>query len=263
VTLNLSADDSHLGLPGARRFEPSRGIDQLVTDRRGATTPGTNSSSGNSFVGGGGSYVGGGGSYVGGGGSYVGGGSTTGSQPAYPGQGAYPGQPAAYPGQGTYPPGLPGQPGAPGALVRAACIAFGCYAIGVFQGALSMWFAARAGALFGWAGLETLSLTERNQIKEQERQGWEERRARAEWFEVLFDPRAREAWRKAWFKVLFDRRARPAWFKVLFDRSMLLGGHLEDAWGHLSLHAQAFYASIILFLVATIWMAVWMYIALG
>ena len=92
--------------------------------------------------------------------------------------------------------GKAGQPGAPGALVRAACIAFGCYAIGVFQGALSMWFAARAGALFGWAGLETLSLTERNQIKEQERQGWEERRARAEWFEVLFDPRAREAWRK-------------------------------------------------------------------
>ena len=146
--------------------------------------------------------------------------------------------------------GKAGQPGAPGALVRAACIAFGCYAIGVFQGALSMWFAARAGALFGWAGLETLSLTERNQIKEQERKGWEERRARAEWFEVLFDPRAREAWRKAWFKVLFDR-------------PMLLGGHLEDAWGHLSLHAQAFYASIILFLVATIWMAVWMYIALG
>jgi hypothetical protein len=120
--------------------------------------------------------------------------------------------------------GKAGQPGAPGALVRAACIAFGCYAIGVFQGALSMWFAARAGALFGWAGLETLSLTERNQIKEQERQGWEERRARSEWFNVLFDPRAREAWRKA---------------------------------------TQAFYASIILFLVATIWMAVWMYMPWG
>jgi hypothetical protein len=44
------------------------------------------------------------------------------------------------------------------------------------------------------------------------------RRARAEWFNVLFDPRAREAWRKAWFKVLFDRQPRPAWFKVLFDR---------------------------------------------
>ena len=54
-----------------------------------------------------------------------------------------------------------------------------------------MWFAARAGALFGWAGLETLSLTERDRIKEQERQGWEERRARAEWFTVLFDQRAR------------------------------------------------------------------------
>jgi hypothetical protein len=66
----------------------------------------------------------------------------------------------------TYLAGKAGQPGAPGALVRAACIAFGCYAIGVFQGALSMWFAARAGALFGWAGLETLSLTERNQIKD-------------------------------------------------------------------------------------------------
>ena len=37
--LNLSADNSHLGLPGARRVEPSIGLNQLVTDRRGATTP--------------------------------------------------------------------------------------------------------------------------------------------------------------------------------------------------------------------------------
>jgi len=39
VYLNLSADDSHLGLPGARRVEPSIGLNQLVTDRTGATTP--------------------------------------------------------------------------------------------------------------------------------------------------------------------------------------------------------------------------------
>jgi iron complex outermembrane recepter protein len=37
--LNLSADSSHLGLPGARRVDPSLGINQLVTDRQGATTP--------------------------------------------------------------------------------------------------------------------------------------------------------------------------------------------------------------------------------
>ena len=54
----------------------------------------SNTTSGNTFVGGGSSFVGGGG-------SYVGGGSVTGSQPANPGQaGMYPGQ-------------LPGQPGAP------------------------------------------------------------------------------------------------------------------------------------------------------
>ena len=39
VYLNLSADSSHLGLPGARRVDPSAGLDQLATDRRGATTP--------------------------------------------------------------------------------------------------------------------------------------------------------------------------------------------------------------------------------
>jgi len=37
--LNLSGDNSHIGLPGARRVEPSKGLDQLATDRRGATTP--------------------------------------------------------------------------------------------------------------------------------------------------------------------------------------------------------------------------------
>ena len=37
--LNVTADDQQLGLPGARRVEPSKGINQLVTDPRGATTP--------------------------------------------------------------------------------------------------------------------------------------------------------------------------------------------------------------------------------
>lgn len=37
--LNLSADDQSLGLPGGRRVEPSIGLNQLITDRRGATTP--------------------------------------------------------------------------------------------------------------------------------------------------------------------------------------------------------------------------------
>jgi iron complex outermembrane receptor protein len=37
--LNVTADDQRLGLPGARRVEPSKGINQLVTDPRGATTP--------------------------------------------------------------------------------------------------------------------------------------------------------------------------------------------------------------------------------
>jgi iron complex outermembrane recepter protein len=37
--LTLSADDSWLGLPGARLVDPSIGVNQLVTDRRGATTP--------------------------------------------------------------------------------------------------------------------------------------------------------------------------------------------------------------------------------
>lgn len=37
--LTLSADDQKLGLPGARRVDPAMGINQLVTDRRGATTP--------------------------------------------------------------------------------------------------------------------------------------------------------------------------------------------------------------------------------
>jgi iron complex outermembrane receptor protein len=37
--LNMSADDQHLGLPGARRVDAVTGMNQLVTDRRGATTP--------------------------------------------------------------------------------------------------------------------------------------------------------------------------------------------------------------------------------
>ncbi len=37
--LNLSGDDQHLGLPGARTVDPSIGLNQLLTDRRGASTP--------------------------------------------------------------------------------------------------------------------------------------------------------------------------------------------------------------------------------
>ena len=74
---------------------PGRGVPTNTTNT-------SNTTSGNSFVGGGSSFVGGGG-------SYVGGGSVTGSQPANPGQTGYPGQqPGMYPGQT-----LPGQPGAP------------------------------------------------------------------------------------------------------------------------------------------------------
>jgi iron complex outermembrane receptor protein len=36
---NISGDDQHLGLPGARLVDPNIGINELVTDRRGATTP--------------------------------------------------------------------------------------------------------------------------------------------------------------------------------------------------------------------------------
>lgn len=36
---NFSADDQHLGLPGGRTVDPSLGINQLVTDRRGTNTP--------------------------------------------------------------------------------------------------------------------------------------------------------------------------------------------------------------------------------
>jgi iron complex outermembrane receptor protein len=39
VYLNLSADSSWLGLPGARRVEPSIGLNELITDRAGARTP--------------------------------------------------------------------------------------------------------------------------------------------------------------------------------------------------------------------------------
>jgi len=36
---NISADDQHLGLPGARAVNPALGINELVTDRRGTSTP--------------------------------------------------------------------------------------------------------------------------------------------------------------------------------------------------------------------------------
>ena len=36
---NISGDDQHLGLPGARLVDPNIGINELATDRRGATTP--------------------------------------------------------------------------------------------------------------------------------------------------------------------------------------------------------------------------------
>ena len=37
--LNVTGDDQHLGLPGARLVDPNIGVNELVTDRRGATTP--------------------------------------------------------------------------------------------------------------------------------------------------------------------------------------------------------------------------------
>jgi iron complex outermembrane receptor protein len=37
--LNLSGDDQSLGLPGVRRVNPALGLNELVTDRRGALTP--------------------------------------------------------------------------------------------------------------------------------------------------------------------------------------------------------------------------------
>jgi iron complex outermembrane receptor protein len=37
--LNLSGDDQDIGLPGARRVDPRVGMNQLITNRRGATTP--------------------------------------------------------------------------------------------------------------------------------------------------------------------------------------------------------------------------------
>src|SRR4051812_13894124 len=37
--LTLSGDEQHLGLPGARLVDPSIGVNQLVTDRKGAATP--------------------------------------------------------------------------------------------------------------------------------------------------------------------------------------------------------------------------------
>ena len=37
--LTLSGDDQHLGFPGGRLVDPSTGVNQLVTDRKGAATP--------------------------------------------------------------------------------------------------------------------------------------------------------------------------------------------------------------------------------
>ena len=37
--LNITGEDQHLGLPGARLVDQGAGINELVTDRRGATTP--------------------------------------------------------------------------------------------------------------------------------------------------------------------------------------------------------------------------------
>jgi iron complex outermembrane receptor protein len=37
--LNVSADGQYVGLPGARRVEPSIGLNELISDRRGARTP--------------------------------------------------------------------------------------------------------------------------------------------------------------------------------------------------------------------------------
>ena len=39
VYLKLSADNQYIGLPGARRVDPVAGLNQLITDRAGATTP--------------------------------------------------------------------------------------------------------------------------------------------------------------------------------------------------------------------------------
>ena len=39
VYFNVAADDQKLGLPGGRLVDPSAGINELITDRRGAATP--------------------------------------------------------------------------------------------------------------------------------------------------------------------------------------------------------------------------------
>jgi hypothetical protein len=154
--------------------------------------------------------------------------------------------------------GAPGAPGAPGAVIRAACLAFLCYAGGVFLGALSMWYSARAGALFAWAGLDNL----RGVTGSYDEARYEaQRRARFAWF-WPWDQRKRDEWKEAWATVFKDPTARPAWFKVVFDRSSL-ATNLEHARGHLSLQAGAFIGSVLLFLGATIGMAISMYSGLG
>jgi hypothetical protein len=149
------------------------------------------------------------------------------------------------------------QGGVPVGVIRAACIAFLCYAGGVFLGALSMWHYARAGALFAWAGLDklrdraVLSGTG-NTIRtgSYDEANYEaQRRARSAWF-WPWDQEKRNAWKDGWVTLFTDRIARPAWFKVLFDQTMV-GSNLEHARGHLSLQAAAFFWSLVLFLGAT------------
>jgi hypothetical protein len=154
--------------------------------------------------------------------------------------------------------GKAGVPGAPGAVIRAACLAFLCYAGGVFLGALSMWYSARAGALFAWAGRDKLmGVTGTYDEARYEAQ----RRARWAWF-LPWDQRKRDAWIQGWTTMFKEPTVRPAWFKVIFDQSSL-ASNLEYARGHLSLQGGAFIASIFLFLGATTGMAISMYSGLG
>jgi hypothetical protein len=159
--------------------------------------------------------------------------------------------------------------GVPVEVIRAACIAFLCYAGGVFLGAVSMWHYARAGALFAWAGLD--KLRDRSVLSEtgntirtgsyDEADYEAQRRARSAWF-WPWDQEKRNAWKEGWVTLFTDRTARPAWFKVLFDQTMV-GSNLEHARGHLSLQAAAFFSSLVLFLGATMAIAISMYSGLG
>ena len=161
------------------------------------------------------------------------------------------------------------QAGVPVGIIRAACLAFLCYAGGVFLGAVSMWHYARAGALFAWAGLD--KLRDRSVLSgtgntirtgSYDEANYEaQRRARSAWF-WPWDQEKRNAWKDGWVTLFTDRTARPAWFKVLFDQTMV-GSNLEHARGHLSLQAAAFFWSLVLFLGATMGIAISMYSGLG